>query len=212
MNLDKGLILNRIKLCYKLEKDSDLARFLGVKPQTLANWYARNSIDYDVLFTKCLESDINWILTGRKEVKSTNNTVQIFNKEDGVPLYAVGAAAGYNSFDELLSEEKITDYYKVPEFKGADFLIHITGSSMAPKYVNGDVVACKIIKDSLFIQWGRVHVIGTKNQGLLCKRVTESEDKNCIRVISENEKYHPFDIPKEEILGMALVIGVIHFE
>jgi hypothetical protein len=83
---------------------------------------------------------------------------------------------------------------------------------MVPKYVNGDVVACKIIYESSFLQWGRPHIIGTKTQGLLCKRIYESGLENNIKVVSENPKYETFDLPNDEIVGLALIIGVVHHE
>lgn len=43
----KSEILNRIMSHYGLRNKTELASFLGVSPQTVSNWYSRNSIDYD---------------------------------------------------------------------------------------------------------------------------------------------------------------------
>ena len=48
MKLGKPLILKEIKKHYKFDKDSDFARFLGIKPQVLSNWYARETFDYEI--------------------------------------------------------------------------------------------------------------------------------------------------------------------
>jgi hypothetical protein len=73
--LDKGLILSRIKFHYKFKSDAQLARFLGLGTNTLANWYTRNTINYDLIFTKCEELNPNWIITGEgRATKGYNNT------------------------------------------------------------------------------------------------------------------------------------------
>lgn len=59
-----------------------------------------------------------------------------------IPLIPIEAMAGYaaGSYELSLDSEK----YVIPEFNNkADFLIRISGTSMSPKYFNGDVVACK---------------------------------------------------------------------
>ncbi|SFL09204.1 Bacteriophage CI repressor helix-turn-helix domain-containing protein [Porphyromonadaceae bacterium KH3CP3RA] len=63
--INKGLILDRIKAAYGLSGNSELARFLGVAPNTITNWYNRNSIDFDIVFPKCENIDFNWLLTGK---------------------------------------------------------------------------------------------------------------------------------------------------
>lgn len=63
--INKGLILDRIKAAYGLSGNSELARFLGVAPNTITNWYNRNSIDFDLVFPKCENVDFNWLLTGK---------------------------------------------------------------------------------------------------------------------------------------------------
>src|SRR5690606_3462732 len=64
INNDKTLILNRIKLHYGFKSDADFARFLGIKPNSLSNWYKRNTIDYDLVFSKCEDLNIEWLLSG----------------------------------------------------------------------------------------------------------------------------------------------------
>lgn len=64
INNDKTLILNRIKLYYGFKSDADFARFLGIKPNSLSNWYKRNTIDYDLVFSKCEDLNIEWLLSG----------------------------------------------------------------------------------------------------------------------------------------------------
>ena len=70
----------------------------------------------------------------------------------------------------------------------------------------------KKIKESRFIQWNKCHVISTSEQGLLVKRLKKGLTEKSILAISDNKEYDPFEIPIDEISGIALVIGVIRLE
>lgn len=131
-----------------------------------------------------------------------------------IPLVAPTAVAGFGNGTFAIEEADIKEYYIVPKFKynRVDFMIEISGSSMYPKYNSGDVIACTILHDSSFIQWNKCHVIATREQGLLCKRLMQSDTADALRLVSDNPNYPPFDVPKSEITGIALVIGVIRLE
>ncbi len=127
-----------------------------------------------------------------------------------IPLVPFEAVAGPGTM--VFDDEQVIDYYEVREFKGADFLIRVKGDSMSPKYVGGDLVACKVVKDVLFFQWGRVYVVYTKSQGVMIKKVEPAQDDANIVCVSENTKYSSFEVPKEDIAEVALVIGSISLE
>jgi len=128
-----------------------------------------------------------------------------------IPLIPIEAMAGYaaGNYELSLDSEK----YIIPEFNNkADFLIRISGTSMSPKYFNGDVVACKKIPTKTFLQWGKVYVIDTI-QGVLCKRVWPSKKESHIVCRSDNaEKYPDFEISWKEVRSLAIVVGCIRLE
>ena len=133
------------------------------------------------------------------------------SQNEGIPLIPIEAMAG-----ALTCEQTVLEYecerYVVPMFKGADFLIPVKGSSMYPKYSSGDIVACQRVSMSdLFLQWNKVYVIDT-NQGALIKRIKPGSDKEHVLIVSDNEKYDPFELPLAAIHAVALVIGVIRLE
>ena len=64
MKSDKKLILNAIKKHYSFKTDAEFARFLEVKPTTLASWYSRNAINHELIYEKCVDIDGNWLLSG----------------------------------------------------------------------------------------------------------------------------------------------------
>ena len=182
------------------------------------------SPSYDILVdisNKFDDISPEWLLTGKGEMLKSGEKPVIIPAETygktspgtkAVHLYDVSAAAGYGNFDEIISNEKIIDTFIVPTFKDISWLIFVKGSSMYPKYSSGDIIACRVLYESRFIQWGKVHVVATREQGMLVKRLKESDRQDCIKAISDNPEYDSFDIPKDEILGIALVIGVIRME
>jgi repressor LexA len=138
-------------------------------------------------------------------------TQKKYAKEDikGIPLIPIEAMAGFGVGDVDIREP--LELYNVPDFKGVDFLIRVKGSSMYPKYSSGDVVACKYINSSQFLQWGKCYVLDT-TQGALVKRIFQSTQDESIECRSDNKDYPPFVVPKIEIRAIALIIGVIRLE
>ncbi len=55
-------------------------------------------------------------------------------------------------------------------------------------------------------------MIATIDRGMLVKRIMPGTAKDCLTAVSDNKEYPPFDIPKDEITGMARIVGVIHIE
>lgn len=66
--MDKSLIIKKIKSYLNIKTDSDFADFLGVKQPTISSWKARNTLDYELIITKCNDIDANWLLTGKGEM------------------------------------------------------------------------------------------------------------------------------------------------
>ncbi len=130
---------------------------------------------------------------------------------NGIPLVTTAAAAGFGSADFAIQEKDIEGYYLIPAFQHLhiDFLMHLHGDSMLPRYYSGDIVACTILHDHTFLQWNKPHIIATREQGLLCKRIMPSDRDGCIKAVSENPDYPPFDIPITDITGLAIICGTI---
>ena len=129
----------------------------------------------------------------------------------GIPLLPVEAVAGVLSGNDMQVMDYECEYYNIPTFKGAEFLIQISGDSMQPKYYSGDIVACKRLPIDTFFQWNRVYVIGSE-QGVIIKRVKRGSDEQHITLVSENTDYEPFELPLNKIHSIALVVGVVRAE
>lgn len=161
------------------------------------------------------EINPSWLLTGEGEMLRTaiNDTTSLPDgrqMDNAIPLIPMDAFAGYPP--QQYSDLPVEDYYHVAEFSRADFLIRVKGDSMTPKLNGGDIVACKKVYERLFFQWHRIYVIYTNSQGVMIKRVEQSERDGCIRLVSDNPSYQPFDIPESDISDIALVMGAITLE
>lgn len=184
--------------------------------------------------TETLESflkaydDINaeWLLFGigemlkvdEVEIDVLHETRGKYNskQEDlGIPLIDIDAMAGYGKGDNQIMQYDTISGYRIPELegKGVKYLIRVSGSSMYPKYSNGDLLACKPLKDRTFFQWGKPYVLDTE-QGAIVKRLFQCpDDESCLECHSDNKvHYPPFKIPKESIRALAIVVGVIRLE
>lgn len=200
-------------------KYSAVEKAMGLSNGYLNTMSKRNgNLGEDILlkFCKYLDVSLDFLLTGVENSLIANEPPTEYNLKQQthkIPLIPINAIAGaFNGSDtSILSIDCV--YYDVPEFNNkADYLIRITGSSMSPKYHSGDIVACKKLPISTFFQWNKVYVIDTE-QGPLIKRVKKSDiGEDHILLISENDKYDPFDIPKTSINALGLVIGVIRLE
>ncbi len=110
--------------------------------------------------------------------------------------------------------DTIEERYVIPLFDGIkiDFMIPVRGSSMYPKYSSGDVVACRLVEELLFVQWNKVYVIDTISQGVIMKRLLKGNSTDHIICKSDNKDYDEFYVPMNDIRSIALVVGVIRLE
>lgn len=193
---------------------------LGVTYGNFKGKAKEKALSSDVLakiVSKYPELNPEWLLTGEGEMLKSENTSTETSKEEsvkGIPLVNATAIGGYGNNVFSFEERDVKDYYVIPKFKHkqVDFMIEVEGSSMYPKYNSGDVVACRIIKERNFIQWNKTHVIATREQGIVIKRIKPSDAPNSLLMVSDNESYDPFNVPEEEIEGLAIVVGVIRLE
>lgn len=131
-----------------------------------------------------------------------------------IPLVTETAAAGFGNGLLSIEEKDVKEYYVIPKFRycNVDFMIEVSGLSMYPHFNPGDVIACTILKDRKFLQWNKCHVIATREQGILVKRLMPGTKDGYITVVSDNKEYPAFDVPFDEITGLALVIGSVGLE
>lgn len=123
------------------------------------------------------------------------------------PRIPLEAAAGSLSIVTQSVSQSDCDYLplitRIPDY---DFTIMVKGDSMKPDFLSGDEVACRMITERSFIQWGQPHVIDSYD-GIVLKRIHDKGDK--ILCTSDNPAYGDFYIPKTDIYHLARVVGLI---
>ena len=166
----------------------------------------------------------NWLLFGEGEMLRTGAPAEASVSEDtpppqlipappgkGLPLIPLPAMAGFLKGAADIDPNEI-EWYFVPAFRDCQFLIRVKGESMSPRYLSGDIVACREVQDTgTFFQWGKTYVLDT-DQGVVIKRVRPSEKENHILCVSDNPEYDPFDVPIAGIYHLAIVRGLIREE
>ena len=63
--MNKNQIINNLKVHLNLQTDTKLAEYLGVKQPTISTWRSRNTLDYELIISKCNKISAHWLLTGR---------------------------------------------------------------------------------------------------------------------------------------------------
>ena len=203
------------------ENEKELAELLGYTKSSFSQILNGKVPLSDKFLDKIcsLDNNINkvWILENKGEMlKSSNNTPAVAEPQipSGIPMLPFDAFAGIGTDVEGVNLDTIEERYVVPLFDGMkmDFMISVRGSSMYPKYNSGDVVACRMVQELLFVQWNKVYVLDTISQGVIIKRLKKSDKEGFVICKSDNEQYEPFEIPMSDIRTIALVVGVIRLE
>lgn len=93
--LTKGEMLDAIKSYLGVRKNTDFAKFLGISSQAVSNWYARDTFDAGLIYTKCVGINASWLLTGRGNMlcadstknEDTNEEKERKVKEENAPAF-----------------------------------------------------------------------------------------------------------------------------
>lgn len=154
------------------------------------------------------EVNIDWLWTGKGDIYTSSPKIaKDTAAEKTIPRIPFEAAAGSLSIiTQSISETECERFPVISRFPKYDFTIIVKGDSMQPEFHSGDELACRFVDSPSFIQWGRPHVLDT-HQGVILKRIYNKPDAILCR--SENKEYEEFEIPKNEILHIALVVGSI---
>lgn len=192
---------------------SAFASAIGVTPSVIENIVGKRqgkpSFELLEKISAIEEININWVVTGVGEMFNdlTSNNGNLDEKIEKKPRIPLDAAAGVlSSFSESIMDSGCEMRPVIAGMPYYDFTIGVRGDSMQPEFQGGDEVACRLIDEAAFIQWGKPHIIDSK-EGVVLKRIYNR--KNAILCRSDNPAYEDFEIPKEDILRIALVVGTI---
>lgn len=146
----KADILDRIVTWYGLKNKTELARFLGVTPQTISNWYSRDSIDYDLIFGRCAGVDLNWLILGKTSYIVNNKTSDLAVASDVVGTYGCtcsepsveGACTVSVDIDGSIYPISVPDRLLS---NGPYRIYRVTDDAMVPNFQRGNYVLCRLV-------------------------------------------------------------------
>lgn len=73
--MDKVLILKKIINKLFDGKNSELAKKIGVTPQTISTWITRKTFDIELIFAKCEVISANFLLTGEEPMLKNDEPI-----------------------------------------------------------------------------------------------------------------------------------------
>lgn len=215
------LFFKRIKEAAKASTDKELCMFLGLNKSTLSMWKSREKVDYDLLFTKFEQTDLNWLITGesidRPQLKTLNEPTGVYKlrtdiniSDQSIPLYDLEATAGLVNLFQRQGDSTPIDYISIPNLPKCDGALSVTGDSMYPLLKSGDIVMYKELENSIDnIFWGEMYLISMMVSGgemVSVKWIQKSsKGDKYIKLVSENQHHQPKDINLKNVKAIALV-------
>ena len=192
----------------------DVAQYLGVTKQFISQVESdKVSLPTDQL--KKILDNTEWSREKYRELVDTFDEIQRLreprqaekgNKKDlhKVPLLPIFAQAGHlTGWSEGVEEVKCERV--ISPVEGVDMAVRIYGESMYPDIPDGAVVFVKRVQ--AVVEWGRTYILDTVD-GPLLKYLAPGRDEEHIKCISANEdpRFAPFEVLKENILGIYRVL------
>ena len=193
MNTEFKSLIGDIKYKYALTQ-AQIAERLGITRPYISEIINGRAPFSDALREKIEET---FPLDKMLEEKSKEpNTVPM------LPIFAqAGSLTGWSEGIEEAKCERV-----ISPVKDIDMAVHIYGESMYPDIPNGSVVYVRRVSGRI-IDWGRAYILDTVD-GPVLKYLTPGADDEHIRCQSANHdpKFAPFEVLKEDILGMYKVV------
>ena len=86
--MNKSEQINALIAYFSGGSKTAFAAKLGLKPQSISNWIARNTLDADLIYSKCENVSAEWLLTGKGNMLNTDAREASFSEQShGVPYF-----------------------------------------------------------------------------------------------------------------------------
>ncbi len=234
--MDKSLIINKIIEHYNFKSDAEFARFLEIKPQTLSNWKARNTYDAELIYTKCVELNPEWLITSGEKGEMLKNSYEaneaVLNtvKESHFPklitvdsqghenivFVPVSARAGYiegYGDDKFISS---LPTYRLPRLNNGTFrMFEVKGHSMTPTLHDACIVVGEWVENWENIKDNQVYIIVT-DEGIVVKRVINRLGKygNLFLKSDNRSEFPSYAVKTEDIkevwkVNLAMIFNLL---
>ena len=216
-------IIDRIKLVYNVEKDSQLLPVSGIKSNTLSTWKARGEVPLKNLddISQNENISLDWLLNGKGTMllsdeealpvaqehflEEDENTVALNYYPDIVAAAGYGAVNEYDHTPQIMKFDKkfLEEFLNIRRFDRLD-IIKVTGDSMEPYIHDGETV---LIERHQEAKNGET-VIANVNGHIYIKRFHTDPFGKWIKLISENESYGDISIEGKD-LNFFSVVGIV---
>lgn len=218
------MILDRIKeyIDYKNMTIAAFERSIGMSNasfgKSLKNGKAIGTDKLENILSIYTDINPTWLLTGegsmlRNEQSKveTSETPSINKDYSGAPYYNVDFIGG---FDLMINDQTINPDYYInyrPFNKEGILWCNLTGHSMEPELLSGDIIALKELNTPIqYLPAGEIYGIVTEEFRTV-KRIRLSQREGYVRLIPSNksEEYGEQEIPIAMILKVYAVLGSI---
>lgn len=201
-----------------------ISKMAGTSPSTITNWLngttTPNKAMLEVVLSKLTSTEYEFkdgpevalaaecgenyttSCTNSSLCNSCTSSSLIIETRPRIPTRVT--AGTLSSFAEAVKSEDCEQIPVVKAFPVYDFTIIVKGDSMEPKFEGGDEIAIRKISD--FIEWGKPHVLDTRD-GAVLKRIYDEGDS--FRCVSYNKEYPDFHVGKEDVFGVYKVVGLL---
>ncbi|MDE5525660.1 LexA family transcriptional regulator [Elizabethkingia meningoseptica] len=135
--IDKSLILNTLKSHFGFNSDSDFARFLGIKPQTLSSWHSRNTFDVDLIYSKCVNIDANFLLSGEGQIEKTKSKENVDKENEHINDHIndhkpnVKKQWSNSEYDKILRKLKFAEGINIADHGGPFYPLPVSAGNTA---------------------------------------------------------------------------------
>ncbi len=232
------LIIAKLKQYYSFGNDKELADFLGIAPNTLASWKSRNSLDWSLIFAKCEDISMEWLVNdvgppsssmfeeyfaNAGPILSKKNTYilsesddpSIYEGEDSENTSKVALLVpvhGYMGSGNLtyFAEIEPHDQIIVPMniHTQGMYYFSVSGDSMFPVVREGSHVGIDA-NDKKVIS-GEIYAVWLRSEGASLKYLFSTHKSLVIK--TENPRYPSIEIPNEELGDFEdLIIGRMRY-
>ena len=193
---------------------ADLLEAMNTSMGTFYRLYKKDvwTDDEKLTAAKALNLPVDKIFNTPKEVIPIGKHIPVRGAPEwaGLPMYNVPITASFIATYRDESYMQPLYYFDDPRFKDCDFGAIITGDSMHSEIRHGDYIACKEVTDIGFIVFGEIYYVVAKNGLETCKYINaHPTDENRLLLVPRNEKISPSPIPKDMILKLYKVRGII---
>ena len=175
---------------------AQFAKMLGVSPQTISAWLARNTFDSELIYAKCRYLSANWLLTGEGEMFTTPENTEVSKEQiTNIPIIKNKIE---KSQEIVLNNKEIIDghislsaMFPVPKENLAAFIMNDNSMSGAGFLMQDilfiDTRSCELEDNAyLFVQ----------NEKVYCRLFLFEEISNTVRICA----MHTSDIRDVSVL------------